>query len=550
MNSVSKAILWEITIRGRWQIPAWFIGSNALPFLLYSAFGKFEIDQADPAFVMMHVMMLPFMLMLSALGIIASQGTLSRLFLAPVTTASIVGWHMFPGAILLSLQLVASLAFQNAYFGSQFPLLGPSLFAAVAWTSAQMLVGVTHRTVLSLIMTSLPLVVSFCWFGSRHGGWFQTPQHYWTDVTASDIFVMIAIVVVCYLLTVRAIANDRCGEHFQPLSLWKWIERMWDKFTELRTGNSSPFRSSQQAQLWYEWRSKGIALPLATGIMIVFGAGVFLIHVIALGNVSVTLRETQEAVIGAGFLLPLVAGLSGLLLGTTFSGIQSRDHKSTIRDLNTEGQFDRMGSFLATRPMTNTWYAGIILRTAVRSAALSWCLWALVLFLAAVTGMQAGVMSDKFASIVRHSWYLCGTLLAVWIGITAVASTVLTGRFPVFAATFTICVFIVALLMMLTQNYATPQLKSLLSLLVPIALAMIVLAGTGVAFLTAVRRSILTHALAWRCGIAWLSLNGLALLLKPAVLGLSAYPLMLAFTALVVLPFATTPLAIAWNRHR
>jgi len=550
MNSVSKSLLWELLVRGRWQIPVWFIGSNVMPFLLYSAFGRYEVDLADPSLVMMHVMIMPLTLLLCGMGIIASQGALSRLFLAPITTAAIVSWHMFSGAILLSLQMAASLIGQNAWFGSHHPVLGPSLFAAAAWASAQMLIGVPHRTVTSLVLSSIPVVLSFCWFGSRHGGWFQSPNHYWTDVTVSEIFMMISIIVISYLLTVRVISNERCGQHFQAMSLWKWIEQTWERISTMRSGDDLPFRSWQQAQLWCEWRSKGIALPIATGIIIVFGATMIVIRMAALGNVSQTFKESQEAVVGAGFMLPLIAGLAGLLLGTTFSGIQSRDQKSTIRDLNVEGQFDRMGSFLATRPMTNTMYAGIILRIAGKSAVLSWCLWAMVLILAVVAGTMTGVTSDQFTLVARQYWYLCGTLLAVWIAMTSVASSVLTGRFPVFAVLFTSGVFIAAFLLLVTENYATSQLKSLLSLLVPLTISAVVLMGTGLAFLAATRRSIMNQALAWRCGVAWLLMNGFALLVKPSELPFVAYPLMMAFTALVVLPFATTPLAIAWNRHR
>lgn len=550
MNSVSKALLWELLVRGRWQIPVWFIGGNVMPFLLYSAFGGYKIDLADPALVMMHVMITPLAMLLFSLGVISSQGTLSRLYLAPMTSASIVAWHMFPGAILLSLQMAASLAWQNAWFGSQHPILGPSLFAAAAWASAQMLAGVSHRTLTSLVLSSIPVVLSFCWFGSRHGGWMTAPVHYWTDVAVSDILMMLAFIVISYILTVRVISNERCGEQLQSLSLWKWFERTWERISTMRSGDGKPFHSSRQAQLWYEWRSKGIALPLATVIILVFGATVVVIRMMALGNVSQTLKDTQEGVAGAGFILPIFAGLAGLLLGTTFSGIQGRDQRSTIRDLNVEGQFDRMGSFLATRPMTNSTYAGIILRTAVKSTVLSWCLWAVVLTLAAVVGVLAGVTSQQFALMAGSFWYLCGTLFAVWIAITGVASTALTGRFPVFAVTFTIGLFVTVFLLGLTENYATPQLKSLLSLLVPVVLAVAILAGTGIAFVAASRRSMVTSTLALRCGFAWLLLNGVAWLLKPAGLTFVAYPLLLAFTALVILPFATTPLAIAWNRHR
>lgn len=41
-----------------------------------------------------------------------------------------------------------------------------------------------------------------------------------------------------------------------------------------------------------------------------------------------------------------------------------------------------------------------------------------------------------------------------------------------------------------------------------------------------------------------------AILLRPTSVPFIVYPLARAFAALAVMPFASMPLAIAWNRHR
>ncbi|MFY8058768.1 MAG: hypothetical protein ACOVRM_13560, partial [Planctomycetaceae bacterium] len=93
MHSVSGAMLWEMMSRGRWQIPGWFLFGNAWPILLYTAFSHVHADFADPVFVILHVILLPLTMLMFGLGIVAAQGSLSRLFLLPVSTACIVASH-------------------------------------------------------------------------------------------------------------------------------------------------------------------------------------------------------------------------------------------------------------------------------------------------------------------------------------------------------------------------------------------------------------------------------------------------------------------------
>lgn len=305
-----------------------------------------------------------------------------------------------------------------------------------------------------------------------------------------------------------------------------------------------------EAQLWYEWRSKGIALPVIVIAVIVFGSLVFFLRTLIVGNWTEPLKELQEVMVGSGFLLSMVAAISGLLLGTTFSGIQSRNHLSTVRDLNTQAAFDQMGNFLASRPITNDQYAGIILRTAIRSVALSWSLWALLAAIATVAGIVTETPLPRAMSSLSLYWYLPGTLLAAWIGITCVASAVLTGRFTRFTVGFVMTVFGAVLLIHLTEHFASQQTKNSLGVLLSMFIAVVVLGGTVLAFLAALRNSLIASRSAGLCGVFWIALTTFAIVLRPPALGFFAYPLISSFAALAVLPFATTPLAIAWNRHR
>ena len=550
MQSVASAMLWELMVRGRWQIPGWFLFGNAFPILLYAAFSHFEVDFADPAFVIMHVLLLQLSMLMYGLGIVAAQGSLARLFLLPLTTAQIVVWHLLPGSLLLSLQVAVSLGLQNVWFGLQQPVLGPALFAAALWAAAQMLVGLTHRTLRSLLFASAPVVLLCCWFGARYGGWFQQPTRYWMDITLLEICTLLLSCVVCGVLTVQAIARDRCGERLQPLRLWllaeRWLERMADRLLR----RSGEFRSATEAQLWYEWRSKGIALPVITAGVMTVNAAVVPIRLLVEWNWAETLQDFQEFALAGGFLLPLAAGLTGLLLGSTFSGVQSRDHSATIRDMQTHGPFDQMGNFLASRPISNGQYAGVILRTAGRSVVRSWSLWALISGGGGMLCLLTGVALPKLVAAAEFRWYLPGSLLGTWIGITCVSAAVLTGRFSRFSVGFIATIFATILFNLLTDHWASQQQKQWLVLAISVLICLVVVIGSGRAFMLAVQRGLLSVSSMRRCGMLWLLLTAAGLLLRPAELPAAGYPWLLSFTCLVFLPFAVTPLAIAWNRHR
>ncbi|MFM7869483.1 MAG: hypothetical protein ACKPHU_35130, partial [Planctomycetaceae bacterium] len=66
----------------------------------------------------------------------------------------------------------------------------------------------------------------------------------------------------------------------------------------------------------------------------------------------------------------------------------------------------------------------------------------------------------------------------------------------------------------------------------------------------ALRRRLLSAGFVGGCGMLWLLLTAVGLLLRPPELPAAGYPWLLSFSCLVFLPFAVTPLAIAWNRHR
>jgi hypothetical protein len=365
-----------------------------------------------------------------------------------------------------------------------------------------------------------------------------------------ETMTLLIVIGVSYCWTVAAVARERCGEQMPSLKLWKWLTQTWEKIHNRNSVNLQPFSSLMEAQLWYEWRCKGVALPIIVSVLLVFSGTIVLARFVVLGGLQTHLQDLHEGLLAGGSLLPLAAALAGILLGSTSSGNRTRHHNSTIRDLDLQNGFDQMGHFLATRPVSNSAYAGAILRTAVKSVGISWALWVAAVGGAILLAGITGAMPQHILPPPMETWFLPFTLLGAWIGITSVATAVLSGRAAVFAAILVLVLPGGILATNLAQQFASPELRIQLVNILSFVVALGIIGGTVSAFVQAGIRCLVRTSLVFGLCVTWLTIAVLAWVLGPSDLRVTAVPSIVAFAALVVLPFATTPLAIAWNRHR
>lgn len=109
MRSIAQALFWELWERGRLQIPGFFLLGNVFPLLVFSALQREGLDPSEQACLIVYTAFLPIMMFQFGVGIMAAQGSLARLYTAPISTASLVAWHMFPGAALMALEVAVAL---------------------------------------------------------------------------------------------------------------------------------------------------------------------------------------------------------------------------------------------------------------------------------------------------------------------------------------------------------------------------------------------------------------------------------------------------------
>lgn len=550
MRSIPQALMWDTFTHGRWWILGMFMVGNLTPMLLYSALGPVEVDPNASEFVLMHIVWLPLMMLSFGFGAVAGQGAMSRLYTKPISTASLVAWHMFPACILLSIELAVAGWMYRTIYQISWPILGPSLFA-IAWcASLQVLMSVSHKTTTSFTLAFSPAFILFAWLHSRYGGWFKQPTHYWTDVTPLEIATLAGVTVIAYFLTVAAIKRDRCGEAMPSLGGWKWIVRTWESFGAKTPISARPFQSPQEAHFWFEWRMKGWAMPLIVILGYAFVASFGCILIIFGEYVGNAVKDFHEANLAGGAMIPVVAGIIGLLIGISSTGSANRNHSPTISDLFDQKPSEEMGHFLSTRPFTNSDFAKTILRTTGRSLFITWTIWATVfvawvLFTDTLHQRPEAVFPGPIGA-----WYLPLIVLGSWITMANLSTIGLSGRGTrlSFAIVALFCAYPAAMVLVQAQcSESTKQILFSASIwIVSIAIVLV----TPFALFKAVQCGLLKNK---TLRMLLVITTGSALsvfVVEATTLPTLAYPMIMAFSALSILPFATIPLAIRWNRHR
>ncbi|MDX1926060.1 MAG: hypothetical protein SFV81_06060, partial [Pirellulaceae bacterium] len=333
MRSMPQALFWETVTHGRWSMPGIFGVAILLPLLVYGALSGLAIDPSAKEFIALQVGFLQIVLFQLACGVAVAQGPLSRLYLLPISTNSIVALHMFSGAAILALAISAASWLLNALFNVQWPILGPALYAVAAWSALQVLLSVTNlQSLPALFIGGAPAVFLCFWFNSRYGCYFSPPKYYWSEVTATDVVILLSAFAICYRLSSYCVGLARCGERLPTLGVIKWLDRTWDAYVASRE-TPPPFRSAAAAQFWYEWQVKGVALPIVTFVALVCAVCIWL-GAVYLGNATV--ENLYGVVLFLGGFVSLLACAAGLFLGLEVDSKAAGQRETQVGDFVTE----------------------------------------------------------------------------------------------------------------------------------------------------------------------------------------------------------------------
>jgi hypothetical protein len=533
MRSIPVAIGWEMLLRGRWGLILAALGGNALPVLFFAVLRhKGAIDlRAEPSILITQFIVVQLNLVSFGLAVAAVLSPMSRLYTSAVANSTLVGWHMLVGMSAVILETLALIGVLNAIFDLGWQPWGPALFSGVAFAALQASFWLTEKSgwlVAAFGGAAIPLCL---WFKSRLGPLFDHPNHYWTEVTLGDAATLVAIPIGAYFVGVYGVSRNRCGSPPFSIGLIDWLQRVFQFGPETRR----TYRNPQQAQLWYEWRTKGFVIPLVAGMGLLMGFGMWLLS-------RSNANALFEGFIGAGGAFFGIIGLAGgFILGN-------------VGSLDTDMKFfNQMGQFLATRPITNAQLAGTILRTTAKSLFFAWVIWVLAFVIVYAILLALGVTLQATLPAPLGWWYLPVVLLGAWTVTSAVLVPALTGRVALFIfSAIMLGAGLILANIALSPRALSPLASDYLTRGLAVVGGALLVLGTIGALVVARRRELITGPTLSAAAVVWVAMCILAALVWPptSLERLTVYVLIVGVLALSVAPLATAPLALAWNRTR
>lgn len=527
MRSIPATMTWEMLRRGGLYLSLGMLSAITLPALIFMALRHDgALDPNDHSMLTMHLVMVNNCALVIGAALFGGQARISRLYAYPLRTSSIVAWRMLPAMVIMAVLVALCMAILNLLFNLDWPIWGPALVAAVAMASVNAFAWLTEKSPiwLTVAMAFVGVVIG-SWFKSRYGSWFSNPTHFWVQVTPADALTMLAASVFAYWIAVKAVARNRRGEPPFSLGLLAWLNRIFDQPTAFAGKPHSPF----QAQCWFQWRQRGWVLPAGNLFILLIGSIVWIFSD----------RQAEKLVEGLFFVGFMLTWL-GFIAGLAFGNIGPND-----------ANFE-MGSFLATRPTSDTDTARAILLTGAKSVAIAWSFWALAFALvcggiAAAGSAQAIRFPDKIGW-----WYFPATLLGPWIVLSALTCLGLFGRLK-FILQVLCSIFATIFVVALSSKFLlSRQSMGILAQGVTGLLVGGLVIASAAAFVTARRRGLIQSHTAWAAACVWIVATILLAYLVPSHFEprLYAYLYIAATVTLLVMPIATAPLAISINRHR
>jgi hypothetical protein len=535
---------WELFARGRWSILAAWLGAIAFPGLILAVLNATgPLDASHPKMLMMHVMIVQIGMFIVASAVFTAQGPLAKLYAYPARTSTLVFWRMAPAMATVAIVAASVTAAINVLFRLHWPLWPTALFLAVAVAAVQAAMWLAEKSLWIIVAITVVATVLGLWLKSRYGPMFGDPERIWTEVTPVEALTMLLAATGSYGIAVYGVARNRRGEPPFSLGVVEWITQLLDRPPARAGAFSSParaqvwfpwraadFSSPARAQVWFQWQVGGWIMPACVFFGMLTGLVVWLLC-------SRDADDLVYCLVASGGLLTVVGLIGGLMAGNMVNTL-SGDNFS-------------MGSFVATRPMTNDALARAALHVAIRSVLVSWTIWVVAFAAALAVLALAGELPNELVPPELGWRYFPLTILGAWLGVAPLMTICLTGRLKLFFELLWPGPAVYVALDLASKLLNKPA-QRLLDQSVAATVGLALILGTTWLYALARRRgmihtsTVIAAACLWAAASATLILNWP--LDSPAPLPI--YLLLTGVLALAVAPFAAAPLAIAWNRHR
>ena len=542
MRSPAAAIAWQFAHRHRWGLAAvalYVLGLALVRVFILEHGAVNPLESEKFAFTVNVPMTCAFIYLLAIFsfgleGDVGSRQSLypTRMFTLPVSTSALAGWPMLYGAVAMAGLWIASVVLALRPSGINFPVVWPALFAAgfIAWTQALMWLpyGLRNLRVIMavLLLCMVDVVVILAVYA-------KTPN-------TLMIAVMAPQVPLAFLVGRHAVALARRG-----------VVPEW-RIPFTRVGSAAEavrahFSSAARAQLWFEWKRHGRALPMLVAVLVPF----------ELGLVFTPGGDTPGALFEMLVLVLITPPLMAI-----FAAANVRKASPDASDAY------GLTAFIATRPLHDSSLVSATLKAALLSTLLAW----LIVFVATALALTLSgtwpVLTDgvqRFVDTVRPGRAL---VLAIVVVVALIASTWkqlvqslcigFTGREGLVKAsvfgTLALIVVLIPVLQWIGRSGAAQAVLWDATRWIP---AVLVAIKMSLAFFLAIRlydrgvlggRALLTGATTWLLAVLLVYSLLVWAMDTPHV---ARY--WLALVAILLVPLnrvSAAPLALAWNRHR
>ena len=199
-----------------------------------------------------QILFVQFNVALFGVALIAAGWNMSRLYVYPASTPTLVAWRLLPAMALTVVESVAWTAALNSLFPLDWPLWGPALFSAAAVAALEAAVWLTQRSRWIIAALSVVGAVLGSWFKSRYGSMFGQPSHPWAVLTAPEALALAGFAAAAFGIAVVAVGRNRRGESPFTLGLVAWLERLIDRLFDRPPSRSRPFLTPRTPN--FGWR--------------------------------------------------------------------------------------------------------------------------------------------------------------------------------------------------------------------------------------------------------------------------------------------------------
>lgn len=545
MQSVTAALTWEYLARNRWRLLIAPLIQIAIVFTFMLPLIGVGISGDSPReFIAIHMISLLCLVVIIGGCVILSQGSMSSLYLKPLSTTAIVNYFYWGGALLVVCQVVLMLWIWRIFFVSDLPIIGSVLFAVVCWGVFQPIFRGSLKSLSWLIVAPAVFVVLVCWLMAKHGMSFQrggaiSPQvHYWTNISGADGLIAITTLGISYVLTLLRVNYDRSGRRRRT-----WTDRLRDFFASIDARSASRmrlFESPVHAQAWYDFQSRTATISWSVlGVL----PWLWLLAIIV-GAISQDLGTGLTfALIGAVLAAVVQIIPAFFLLFVPYLGQSARQDMLTGEYINVGSSLPLgMSPYLFSLPMSDRQRAQAILRSSAWACGIAS---AIVLLSFSVPvglswGFGADLVTRKNAGFAKLDELIPLFLVVVWGG-----SMLLSFVFATLACTwdfrkgnlrdwFTPVILVAVLLLSLTP------------IALPLSIGLGVIAAGYLVY--SATQAVLREEISWvGAGLVWLAGAACAaglFLGMPKELGTQGWVLGGILVVLAMLPFFTTVAAI------